>query len=521
MNSPLDLTNCDREKIHQITYIQGHGAFVAVSPIDMKIQHASENLPSFFGREDAVQYYYGKRLNELMAMELAHKIQDKMRNGSVAANRQGRFVFTGETPIDVFVYMIRENLFGIEFEKLPELFDPTIPTEEILNNCLSRMRDCQTLESISLEACRAVRHLTGLDRVMIYKFFPPAMYGEVIAEDKMAEAHTFMNHRFPATDIPKPARDLYLKNHVRFIYDSEGENSEIHPKVNTDKFTPLDMSDSRIRGVSKIHLEYLKNMGVRSSLSVAIICEQKLWGIISCHGNEPCHVSHTTRTMCEIIANNLSIGISMFELNKEKDKELNFLNRLQELFNKLKKSHDPLDQMFREGNSVLDLFNCNGMVLASEKKIDLFGLTPLPVDIKKVWAWTINKMENECKNFLVSESISELRPEFASLKDQVSGIIAIRLSDASDTVLILMRSEYLETIKWGGDPRKNLDARNYGGTINPRASFDTWTEVLKNNSVPWNKHEIKGIQNFKNLIFDSLVLKEQLLGELYAKLNSK
>lgn len=509
----LDLTTCDKEKIHQIATVQGHGAFVAVSPLDMKIHHASDNITSFFGHEGNVQVVIGRKLQDLISKDLTVTIQERIRSGSITQSKQGRLSHIGDKSLDVFIFQIKEGLFGIEFEKLDDMAEQMVPAEEMLNDFVQRMQQCEGLDTISKEACMAVRHLTGMDRVMIYKFFPPWMYGEVIAEDKIASAHTFLNHRFPATDIPKPARDLYLRNHVRMIFDSHEATSEIYPKMDAQKL-PIDMSDSRLRGVSLIHIEYLKNMHVRGSLSIAIIIEGKLWGIISCHSDEPVIVSHSKRAMCETIANTLSMGASMFEKMSSQNSELKFYNSFHGLFDKLKNEKDPLDQLFREGQSVLDLFNCHGMVLASHDKIDLFGMTPLPADIKKIWGWLHAKMEDEGKTVFSTQSLATERAEFGSMKEQVSGILAIRLSEVSDKILILMRSEYVETIYWGGDPRKNIDARNYGGIINPRVSFETWTEVLKSHSIPWEKHQINGIQYFKNMIFDALISKEELLDEL-------
>lgn len=514
MNNTLDLTACDKEKIHQITSVQGHGAFVAVSPLDMKIHNASDNICEFFGIGSSnVQVIIGKKLNELISHELSQSIQEKLRSGSITATRQGRLSHKGEATLDIFMYQLNENLFGIEFDRLDDMPENLVPIEEMLNDFVQKMHGSQSLKSLATEACRAVRLLTGMDRVMIYKFFPPSMYGEVIAEDKIATAHTFLNHRFPATDIPKPARDLYMRNHVRFIYDSHEETADIYPKYDSSKQT-LDMSDSRLRGVSLIHIEYLKNMNVRGSLSLAIIIDNKLWGIISCHSMEPVIVSHAKRAMCETIANTLALGASLHENMENQTSELKFFNKFHALFDKLKTSHNPLDQLFREGNQVLELFNCNGMVLVSNNKTDLFGVTPLPKDIQVLWAWLLAKMTDEGKTIFATSSLVEERKDFINMKDQVSGLLAIRLSEVSDTILILMRSEYVETIYWGGDPRKNIDARNYGGVINPRVSFDTWTEVLKNSSLPWQKHEMTGVEFFKNMIFDALVAKEAILNEL-------
>jgi chemotaxis family two-component system sensor kinase Cph1 len=513
MNTSLDLTNCDKEKIHQITYTQGHGTFVAISPLDLKIHFASENLPAFFDQDESAQFYIGRKLTEVLSHDLARMIQERLRSGVVRSGHQGKFVYSSN--IDIYLFQISKDLFGIEFEKIQAPETEYLSKEEALNLFISKMHACKTLEELSNEACRAVRYLSGMDRVMVYKFFSPHMYGEVIGEDKVAEAFSFMRHRFPATDIPKPARDLYLRNQVRFIYDSHEKQMDIYPRT-----ANVDMSDSRLRGVSLVHIEYLKNMGVRGSFSIAIIVDQKLWGLISCHSSKPISVPHSIRTKCETISHTLAMGASMFEKMDQMTLELSFYNKLHHIFERLKVSQNPLDQLFREGTSVLELFKCHGMVLVSAEKIDFFGITPLPEDIKKLWGWLITKMEDEGKTFFVSESLAAERPEFSSMKDQVSGLIAMRLSEVSDRILILMRSEFMETIHWGGDPRKNIDARNYGGVINPRVSFETWTEVLKNNSTPWNRHEVAGIQSFKSLIFDSLVGKEELLQELSKKLKN-
>lgn len=514
MNTSLDLTTCDKEKIHQITSVQGHGAFVVVSPLDMKIHNASENICEFFGVGSSnVQVVIGKKLTDIVSQELSQNIQEKLRSGSITSTKQGRLSHRGEATLDVFMYQLKDGLFGVEFERLDDMPENLVPIEEMLNDFVQKMNASTDLKGLATEACRAVRQLTGMDRVMIYKFFPPSMYGEVIAEDKVASAHTFLNHRFPATDIPKPARELYMRNHVRFIYDSHEKTNDIYPKYDTSKQT-LDMSDSRLRGVSLIHIEYLKNMGVRGSLSIAIIIDHKLWGIISCHSAEPVVVSHAKRAMCETIANTLALGASLHENMDSQKLELQFFNRFHNLFEKLKSTHNPLDQLFREGSNVLELFNCNGMVLVSKDKTDLFGVTPLTQDIRSIWEWVLTKMNSDGKTIYCTSSLAGEKEEFSQMKDQVSGLLAIRLSEVSDTVLMLLRSEYIETIYWGGDPRKNIDGRNYGGVINPRASFDTWTEVLKLNSIPWEKHEMSGVTFFKNLIFDALVAKESILNEI-------
>lgn len=499
-----DLTNCDREQIQHITYVQGHGAFVAISPLDQKIHFASENIGDYFKATESVHYFIGRKLHELTSNDLAKNIQSMIRSGKTGHLYHSDF--------DIFIFHLHENIYGIEFERHEEE-EGLDAVEEVLNNYINKMHQSETMETLSNEACRAVRKLTGMERVMLYRFFPPTMYGEVIGEDKSAEAHSFMGHRFPATDIPKPARDLYLRNQVRFIYDSEGKDYEVYPKI-VKRNDPLNLSDSRLRGVSRVHLEYLKNMGVRTSLSFAIIVEDRLWGLIACHHSKPIAVNHRTRSLGETIASAYALGASLIEKIHDQAMELKFFNELYELFGAVKESDKPLLQLFREGPSVLKLFNCSGMALVSSERSEFFGVTPLPDDLKKLHKLLLDKFNLENRSLFFTESIASNFPELSSFKGQASGLVAVRVNEVSDKIFLLMRPEYIETIYWGGDPRKNFDARNYGGDINPRNSFETWTEVIKNASRPWEDFELKGIESFRNLFFDALINKDELLSEL-------
>jgi light-regulated signal transduction histidine kinase (bacteriophytochrome) len=114
---------------------------------------------------------------------------------------------------------------------------------------------------------------------MIYRFLEDSS-GFVIAEDKDAELPTFLNHHYPASDIPKQARELYVRNVVRVIGDVNYTPVPLVPQICPATGAPLDMSDCILRSVSPIHIQYLKNMNVRASMSVSIVRDGALW--VSC-----------------------------------------------------------------------------------------------------------------------------------------------------------------------------------------------------------------------------------------------
>ncbi|MES2525833.1 MAG: GAF domain-containing protein [Bdellovibrionota bacterium] len=509
----LDLTTCDREKIHLISSVQGHGAFLGVHKLDQKIRNVSSNLATFFGKGTDSEVYIGKKLNELLPYELSLKIMKKVKELEKGPQSL-EMVFDGTKKIEVHIFSAAPELAGVEFE-FHEATDEN-PSSG-LNDFLEEMQRASGLEEVSRVACQAIRFLTGFDRVMIYRFFPPTMYGEVIAEDRIASAQTFLRHRFPATDIPKPARDLYLKNKVRYIHDSHAENFEIRP-VGYDKKIPLDMSDSRLRSVSLIHIEYLKNMGVRGSMSVAIIVDGSLWGIISCHHLEAQFVSQANRKLCLQVGNTLALMAPLLEINSVFGLENSFYKDLHSFFDEIKLESDPVEYIFRKADKLLNLFSSQGVALVTPNKVSVAGITPRSQDIRNIADHLKKEMHGDILD--TNQLASENDVNF-TFKEQASGILAVKVSPTDDSILFFMRPEKLESVLWGGDPRKNLEERNYNGKINPRASFETWTEVVKGTSLPWRNFEIEGLKQFRNLVFDALVRKELLIGELHERLKAK
>ncbi len=159
-------------------------------------------------------------------------------------------------------------------------------------------------------SARWIRSLSGFDRVMVYRF-DDDWNGEVIAERKREDLNTFLGLHYPASDIPAQARELYRRNWLRLIPDVDYDPVPLVPPVAFDTARPLDLSSSTLRSVSPIHIEYLGNMGVGASMSVSIVINGELWGLIACHHYAgPHHVSVPARNAAEFLAQLISLRIS-------------------------------------------------------------------------------------------------------------------------------------------------------------------------------------------------------------------
>jgi len=150
-------------------------------------------------------------------------------------------------------------------------------------------------------AAVALRTATGFDRAMVYRFLPDES-GEVVAEDARAGLESFLGLHYPASDIPRQARELYRRNWLRTIPDIEYVPAPLQPPLNPRTGQTVDMSHCALRSVSPIHVEYLRNMGVCASMSASIVCQDKLWGMLVLHHYAPHHVSAELRVACETFA---------------------------------------------------------------------------------------------------------------------------------------------------------------------------------------------------------------------------
>ncbi len=159
---------------------------------------------------------------------------------------------------------------------------------------LSEMCDATTVE---------LKSILAVDKVMVYRF-DDSWHGTVVSEAKEAEMETYLDLRFPATDIPAPARRLYAHNPIRMIPDAGHTPVRLEPARNPRTGKPTDLSACMSRGVAPVHLEYLQNMGVTASISISIVHHDVLWGLIALHHRAP-------KTLHASVRNSLRLRLSV------------------------------------------------------------------------------------------------------------------------------------------------------------------------------------------------------------------
>lgn len=330
-----------------------------------------------------------------------------------------------------------------------------------------------------------IKELTGFHRVMIYQF-DQAWNGRVVTElvDPRATKDLYKGLNFPASDIPKQARDLYKINKVRMLYDRDQETARLVCRTVEDLETPLDLTYSYLRAMSPIHIKYLGNMAVRSSMSVSINAFDELWGLISCHsyGSKGMRVSFPIRKMCRLVGDSASRNIE----------RLSYASRLQarKLINTVPSQNNPSGYIIASSEDLLKLFDADFGLLSIRDETKILGnLEQSQEALAMLEYLRMRQFQSVMTSMDIKDDFPDLRypPGFTHL----AGLLLVPLSSGGHDFIVFFRKGQLREVKWAGNPYEKFIKEGTEGYLEPRKSFKTWSETVIGKCREWTEEEIE------------------------------
>jgi two-component system, chemotaxis family, sensor kinase Cph1 len=524
MPSDLELTNCDREPIHIPSAIQAHGILLTFCELELKILQISQNSQTFLGRSPAA--LLGKPLSVLMAQSQIAAIQSCV-NADFENVNPLRLSFQVNSKVEVFEGIVHRADGAIVLELEP--VDMSEQTQTIdrpavsffdfykfVKTPIDRIQNTQTLAELSRQTVSTIHSLTGFDRVMMYRFDDDGS-GHVIAEHKSDRVESFLGLHYPASDIPKQAKELYRLNLLRIIPNSCYEAVPLEPLLNPVTDRPLNMSLSVLRSVSPMHTEYMANMGVQASMSISVLRDRQLWGLIACHHASPKHLSYETRTICEFLGQVISFEVGAKADAEDLDYKIQ-IQAAQSRFMKTIASCRTLSDSFTQNpHEPLALVGATGAVFYERSRVAACGRTPPAEAIASLVTW-IDEQIQEDAVFHTDTLVADY-PQLAPYKDVASGLLALRISRLQQIYLLWFRPEVIQTIDWGGEPNKPMTiAADNELRMTPRKSFDLWKETVRLKSPPWKACEIEAALELRSQIIGIVLQKADELALLNAEL---
>lgn len=472
-----DLRGCADEPIRIPGAVQPHGALVAVTEPGLRVVAASANAGEVLGREPA-----DAALAELLGEDVAHTLS----TGDLAEVNPLRATVAGRE-VDVAAHRV-DGLLVVEVEPLADAWQGEVVWHRRLPLTLQRLQAAATLDDLTDTLASEVRALTGFDRVMVYRF-DASWNGEVVAERRRSDLEPFLGLRYPASDVPAQARALYVDNWLRLIPDARYRPVPLVPERLPGSGRPLDLGAAVLRSVSPVHLEYLANMGVVSSMSVSLLDGGRLWGLIACHHyTGPHRPSPTDRAAAEFLGRTASVLLPTKVDAIDTARVLEVADRSAQLAAALGRSpRAPADALMGADDvSVLDLIPCGGAALRLGGRVRLLGETPPAGRVVEVVEAALHAATP------VTDALLTVVPDAQDLLPWASGVLAVPVSGGRDgDFLAWFRPETLREVSWGGDPyTSKLVTAEHGVRLSPRQSFAAWTETVRGTSQPWRPHEV-------------------------------
>ncbi|MBY3584450.1 GAF domain-containing protein [Rhizobium bangladeshense] len=478
LREPVDLTNCDREPIHQLGAIQPFGFLLAVS-LDWMVTRASTNLSEFLGVEQADAL--GRPVSSLILPEAVHTIRNKLttiRSSDVVERIFDIALLPDQSRFDLAVHL-QENLVILEGERCQQ--DKRNAPSLSMRSMMSRLDQTETLEAFFREGARQARALTGFDRVMVYRFDEGGS-GEVVAEAARSGIGSFLGLHYPASDIPVQARALYLRNLFRIIADVDAMPVPVLPQLD-EQGQPLDLSMSVLRSVSPIHIEYLKNMGVGASLSISIVVDGKLWGLFACHHYGPRLPSAQIRSTAELFGQMFASRLESRERRLALDYETKARRIADRLLTSVADNASLLDDPAWLIEALADAVPADGIGVWINGRIALAGTGP----DEKAFAALVRHLNRNAGGRIYA--VDRLGETYLEIDHGAAGMLAIPISRSPRDYVVLFRQELVRTVRWGGDPHKPVEYGPNGPRLTPRKSFEAWSELVRGRSLPFTEAE--------------------------------
>lgn len=474
------LANCANEPIRSPGAIQPHGVLLTLCEPQLHIQQISANVETLLGQP--AESLLGQPLEQLLGAADGQRIREVLQLQQLA-DAPALYLSHNGRRFEGLLHR-HQGVLMLELEIQPDQPRPLTWQNDDLGRLLRRLQAARTLHELYAISVSEIQAMTGYDRVLIYRFEEEG-HGQVIAEATRPEMEVFNGLFFPASDIPQQARELYRSNWLRIIPNADYQPVPLLPTLRPDTQQPLDLSFATLRSVSPIHCQYMKNMGVLSSMSISLLKDDQLWGLISCGNRQPLLVPNELRIACQTIGQVLSLQISAMEaldLSRQREEKVAALASLDQAMRDTCGS--VFDGLTQAPQVLLDLTQAGGVAIIEDKQLHCFGQCPPQDEIRALHRW----LQGTGEAVFASHQLASVYPPAASYQQVASGVLAMSLPKPVDNGVLWFRPEVKENIHWSGNPQKPLDLENSdaGLRLRPRTSFEIWKVEMAGISSKWS-----------------------------------
>lgn len=480
--SPVEDARCAQEPIYLPAGIQPHGVLIIIGD-DLIVEQVSANIDVMLACSAAS--VCGAHVSAILGAAAAHIVQAAIREGDlVGFNPIGLRLDARGLSRD-FECVLHRSVRRILIELQP--IEPNAERAPLdfarFRTSNARLQGAADTAALITTAALEMQKLSGFDRAMVYRFdenWDAKVLAEATSGSDVSPAYIGLH--FPASDIPEQARRLYLAHPFHLIVDVNYLPAALI-SANDRTGAPVDLSGSILRSVSPIHLEYLRNMGVRASMSVSIIMGDRLWGLIVCHHRQPRWLDYHTREACVLLSDTLAQLLRLQLEATALKQQLAALTLAESIAACVDQRDDLATGLLESATEISALFEAQGFVVQIGDRIERAGQVPAD---DAILGQIVAALDVACIDGVAI--CHELGPIVAQAGAYASGALLIALGAGTADYVLLLRAEVVRMVHLGGDVRSRVTET--GGRLHPRESFAVWTQTIRGGCARWSAADV-------------------------------
>lgn len=413
----------------------------------------------------------------------------------------------------------------------PQANQQPFDQEHLLNQITLRIGQFLDLQDVLDMTVREVQGFLGVERVKIYRFDTDGS-GEVVAEAvQKGRLPSLRGLHFPASDIPPQARELFMKARQRVIVDVASQRKTLSQAQSPRSLENSALGDARYSAVDPCHLQYLTAMGVAASLSLPILYQNQLWGLLVAHHSQSRSFAESELQTVQLLVDQLPIAIAQADLMQQAQQQAQqeaTLSQLSQLLSRVDQEsvwQTVLEQISRSVAAIGGRLFITESQMGKAAQIYTWGEQPTHhrIETDPVWKTLMgqqgvlavsHRQGGEIARSLPTEQPTDFSQLEALTSDhstaytytledlaqepRLRSLVSVFEPTAIRSLLILplQYQQYVgcltlfrpavETERlWAG--QWNLDERN----LRPRQSFAAWREIKAEQTIPWTLQELK------------------------------